>query len=136
VATVLAIWIVFAVRRSLDAEALAAAAAAAVAALVAFDKVLSPQYLIWLVPLVALVRGARGIAAGGLLLVALGLTQTWFPSSYWALALDHASPWSWYLLARNLALVGLLAVLASGLRPERDFAGRRAGWRAVPRASA
>ena len=45
---------------------------------------LSPQYLIWLVPLVALVRGRRGIAAVALLVAALVATQAWFPDHYWA----------------------------------------------------
>jgi Glycosyltransferase family 87 len=135
-ASVIAVWVVFSLRRSVDAESLLAAAAGAVAALVAFDKVLSPQYLIWLVPLVAVVRGARGITAGILLLAALGLTQTWFPWSYWPLALEHASPWSWYLLARDLALVALAAVLVVGLRPARDSAGGREGWPAARRAAA
>lgn len=136
IATVVAVWIGFSLRRRAEPETLLVAAAGAVAALVAFDKVLSPQYLIWLVPLVAVVRGVRGIAAGALLLVALGLTQTWFPWSYWQLALGHASPWSWYLLARDLALVALAAVLVAELRPVRDSAGRRAGWRVARRAAA
>src|SRR5262249_23009364 len=59
IAAVVAIWIVFARRRYADGEAVLIAAAAVVAALVAFDKVLSPQYLIWLVPFVFLVRGVR-----------------------------------------------------------------------------
>ena len=136
VASVLGIWLLFALRRRLDAETLLAAVAGAVAALVAFDKVLSPQYVIWLVPLVVLVRGARGIAASVLLLVALGLTQTWFPWSYWRLALDHASPWTWFLLARDLALVALAVVLAFELSPARDSAAGTAGWPDARRAAA
>ncbi|HZD86528.1 MAG TPA: glycosyltransferase 87 family protein [Gaiellaceae bacterium] len=136
IAAVLAVWVAFARRRGSGTEGVLVASAAAVAALVAFDKVLSPQYLIWLVPLVALVRGARGALAGVLLLVALGLTQTWFPWSYWQLALDHASPWSWYLLARDLALVALAVVLLTALTPAGDSAAGRAGWRAARRAAA
>ena len=105
-------------------EALLTAAAATIAALVAFDKVLSPQYLIWLVPFVALASGRAGIAAAAFLLLALGLTQTWFPASYWNLASGHESPWTWYLLARDLSLVALAAVLA-GLQPRMRFRKRK-----------
>jgi hypothetical protein len=131
IAAVVGVWILYAVRRRTDGEGLLLAAAAVVTALVAFDKVLSPQYLIWLVPFVFLVRGGRGIFVGALLLVALGLTQTWFPSHYWPLALEHASPWSWYLLARDLALVVIAVVLIVGLSRGRGSAGRTEGWPAA-----
>ena len=136
VGAVVGVWAVFRLRRVADPETLLAAAAGVVAALVAFDKVLSPQYVIWLVPLVAVVRGARGVLAGALLLGALGLTQTWFPGAYWQLAVGHASPWSWYLLARDLALVALAAVLLLELSPERGFAGGTADWPDARRAAA
>ena len=55
--------------------------AAAVVAFVALGKVLSPQFLIWLAPLVPLVAGRRGLRASVLLVVALVLTQLWFPSA-------------------------------------------------------
>jgi hypothetical protein len=97
------------------------ASAAAVCGFVALGKVLSPQFLIWLVPLVPLVRGRRGVAAGALLAVALVLTQLWFPYRYWRLALDFDATTSWLVLARDLVLVALLATLAW---PERG--GRRA----------
>jgi hypothetical protein len=132
---VVGIWIAYARRRTHEHETALLAAAATVAAAVAFDKVLSPQYLIWLVPFVALAAGLRGVVGAGFLLLALGLTQTWFPWSYWQLASGHASPWSWYLLARDLALVALAAVLAE-LQPrirlrrrKSTFAGRSASLR-------
>jgi hypothetical protein len=135
VLAVVGIWLAYARRRVLSQEALLLAAAATVAALVAFDKVLSPQYLIWVVPFAALASGWEGIVAGAFLLLALGLTQTWFPGSYWNLALSHESPWSWYLLARDLSLVALAAALA-GLQPrtrlrrrKSTFAGRSASLR-------
>jgi hypothetical protein len=134
--SVVAIWIVFARRRYANGEAMLIAAAAAVVALVCFDKVLSPQYLIWLVPFVFLVRGLRGVLGGGLLFLALGLTQTWFPGHYWALALDHAAPWSWYLLVRDLALVALAGVLLLELSRARDSEAERARWPAARQAGA
>lgn len=136
VVTVLGVWILFARRRFADGEAVLLAAAAAVAALLAFDKVLSPQYLIWIVPFIPLVQGWRGFWASALLFVALGLTQTWFPQNYWPLATDHRSPWSWYLLARDLALVALAAVLVLGLSRARDSAAGRERWPAARRAGA
>ena len=136
VAMVVVVWVLFARRRNAGGEAVLVAAGAAVAALVAFDRVLSPQYLIWLAPFVPLVRGGRGVVAGGLLLLALGLTQTWFPWHYWSLALHHASPWSWYLLTRDLALVALAGVLLLELSLLRDSAVGRAGWPAARRAAA
>ena len=136
IAAVVAVWIAFARRRNARGEAVLLAAAAAVSAVVAFDKVLSPQYLIWLVPFVFLVHGGRGIAAGGLLFVALGLTQTWFPGHYWSLALHHAAPWSWYLLARDLALVALAGLFLLELSRGRGSGEGRADWRAARRAAA
>jgi Glycosyltransferase family 87 len=135
-AAVLAVWILFARRRNPDGETVLLASAAAVCALVAFDKVLSPQYMIWLVPVVVLVRAGRGIAAGALVLLALGLTQTWFPWHYWSLALDYSAPWSWYLLARDLALVALTGVLVLELSRGEGSERRTARWRAARPASA
>jgi hypothetical protein len=106
-----AVWILYA-RRPADGERLVAHAAAAVAAVLAFGKVFSPQFVIWLVPLVPLVRGRRGAAAGGLLASALLLTQLWFPHHYWPLVDGFAQRESWLLLARDLAIVALAAVLA------------------------
>ena len=72
---------------------------------------LSPQFLIWLVPLVALVRGRRGLAAGSMLVACLVLTQVWFPYRYWRLALHFDAAASWLVLVRDLGLLALLAVL-------------------------
>jgi hypothetical protein len=110
IAALLFVWISF--TRRIDEERLLRGSAAAVTAFMAFGKVLSPQFLIWLVPLVPLVRGRRGLAAGTLFLAAMVLTQLWFPYRYWSLALDFDARASWLVLARDLALVGLLTVLA------------------------
>jgi hypothetical protein len=92
-------------------ERLVRYAAASVVAFVAFDKVLSPQFMIWLLPLVPLVRGRRGLAASGLLGLALLLTQLWFPYRYFDLALHFAAFPSALVLARDLVLLVLLLVL-------------------------
>ena len=110
------LWIAFA-RGPADAGRLFRYSAAAVCAFIALGKVLSPQYLVWLLPLVPLVRGRRGVAAGCLLLLSMALTQAWFPYRYLDLAF-HLDPLaSWLVLARDLTLVVLLALL---VWPERD----------------
>jgi hypothetical protein len=109
------IWGAFARGRG-DGEALVHSSAAALCAFIAFGKVLSPQFLIWLIPIVPLVRGRRGLGASALLGVALVLTQIWFPFRYFRLALHFEAGLSWLLLARDLTLVALVAVLVVTLR--------------------
>jgi uncharacterized membrane protein len=108
---VIGLWIAFA-RGPAESERLVRYSAATVAAFIAFGKVLSPQFLIWLLPLVPLVRGRRGLAASAILAVALVLTQLWFPYRYWRLALQQEAISSWLVLARDLVLVLLVVVLA------------------------
>ncbi len=108
---VIALWVAFA-RGPATPERLVRYSAAAVAAFIAFGKVLSPQFLIWLLPLVPLVRGRRGLTASAALAVALVLTQLWFPNRYWRLALHQDAIASWLVFARDLVLVALVLVLA------------------------
>lgn len=101
------------------------AAAATVVAIVAFAKVLSPQYLLWLVALVAATSVAQR-AVAPLLLGILGLTQIWVPGRFRQLQdLDWVT---WVLLARNLLLVALFVVLAMHLHARRP-AGERGAAR-------
>jgi hypothetical protein len=109
-AAVVAVWIWFA-RGPMERDRLVRAFAATVCAFIAFGKVFSPQFLIWLIPLVPLVRGRRGLAAGAILALALVLTQLWFPFRYWDLALHFRALPSWLVFLRDLAVVGLLAAL-------------------------
>jgi uncharacterized membrane protein len=122
VASLVGLWIAFA-RGPATGDGLLRYSAAAVCAFIAFGKVLSPQFLLWLIPLVPLVRGRRGLAATGLLTAALVLTQVWFPRHYWAYVFGfHRAE---VVLVRNLALVTLLAVLAWPDRVERGWVARR-----------
>ena len=106
-------------RRPGTAEELVRWSAAALVVFVALGKVLSPQFLIWLVPVVPLVAGLRGLRASMLLAGGLVLTQLWFPSRYWDLARELELLPSLLVLARDLALVALLVVLLRGSRDSR-----------------
>jgi uncharacterized membrane protein len=117
--------VVLAYRRARESpELLVAGAAASLVAVVVFSKVISPQFLTWLVPLVPLVAGRRGLAAAGLLLGALVLTQV-------EVVYEHplrAGEWPvWALLARNVLLVALFGLLLRAL-----LAGSRHPSRASP----
>jgi Glycosyltransferase family 87 len=113
-----AIWVLFA-RGAATRTRLLFASAAALVAFVALGKVLSPQFLIWLIPVVPLLRGRRGLMAGAVLGAALVTTQLWFPYRYWDLALHFGTLESWLVLVRNGLLVALLALVVGGL-VERD----------------
>jgi uncharacterized membrane protein len=86
--------------------------AAVTAALLAFGKVFSPQFMIWLIPIVLLVRHRL---ARVLLAASLVLTQLYFPRDYWQLVRSFAERESGELLLRNLAVVALFATLTWSL---------------------
>jgi Glycosyltransferase family 87 len=89
--------------------------AASLVGYVAFGKVLSAQYLVWLLPVVPLVRGRVGHAAAAILAAAMWLTKL----EYGHLNALSGGTGLALLVARNLALVCLFVLLAAALRPER-----------------
>ncbi len=115
---VVAVWVAYARRRRL-----AVAFGAAVAALLAFAKVLSPQYAVWLIPLIPF----GGVAACAALVAALALAQSWY--------FDYPELWKvgpqvWTLLVRNLVLVALYAVLLwKTSTPSRSNTSFQSGFR-------
>ena len=130
-AIVVAVWIA-AWRRpgSSSAGRLIRDCAAVVAAQLAFGRVLSPQFALWLVPLVPLVAGRRGRAATALLAAALVVTHGWFPGLYRDYVNTRGAPETAYLLGRNALLLALLVVLVvptlrSLLSPSRPTAAKR-----------
>jgi hypothetical protein len=125
-AALVALWVGYA-RGPADTGRLFRYSAACVCAFVAFGKVLSPQYLIWLIPLVLLVPGRRGDVAAALLAAAMVVTQLWFPSHYLALTYDLDPRASWFVLARDLLLVALLLTLAWPAGRARAWRGRTVG---------
>jgi hypothetical protein len=92
--------------------------AAVVSAFVVFGKVLSPQYLTWLLPFVPLAAGRKGRWAAIVFFVALALTQFEYllPDKH---GLENQNWMVWVLLVRNLALVGAFGLLLAQLL-ERD----------------
>jgi uncharacterized membrane protein len=89
--------------------------AAVVAAFVVFGKVLSPQYLTWLLPFVPFAAGRKGRAAAVVFFVALALTQFEYllPDKH---GLENQNRMVWVLLLRNLALVAVFVLLLGALR--------------------
>jgi uncharacterized membrane protein len=88
-----------------DPPRLAAAFAAAVAGFLAFTRFFSPQYLMWLIPLVAVVDSVLGWVV---LTAALVLDQVWF---FHYRSIVELGGRSWAVLARDLLVVVLFFVL-------------------------
>jgi hypothetical protein len=129
VAVVLGVWIAAWRRPDASRTRLVRDLAAVVAAQLALGRVLSPQFVLWLVPLVPLVAGRRGRLASALLAVALVATQVWFPDLYRDYVNERGAFETGYLLLRNALLLGVLAALvwpAAGLvrSPRRATAAK------------
>ncbi len=92
----------------------ALAYAACVAIVLVSAKVASPQFLVWLAPLVAVVRGRAGLVASLLLGVACVLTQLVYPFHYEELLAGDLPP-ALLLAARNALLFAVTLVLVLAL---------------------
>ncbi len=138
VASLLALVVVYVyyVRGPATRERLVTASVAAVAVFIAFTKVFSPQYLIWLMPIVPLLGGRAGARAAGLFAVAVGLTQIWEPYRYYDYYSTFA-PWLVTLVVvRDLLVVAIVVVLVRALaRSERRRGAARCRSRARRRLS-
>jgi peptidoglycan/xylan/chitin deacetylase (PgdA/CDA1 family) len=112
VLAVCSVWFLFGrTRRGLSDVTLAAAAA--IVAFVAFGKVFSPQYVIWLILALPLVAGPVWFPTVALGTAAVLLTRLYYPERYSeVVAVGNAS---WIVLARNLTLVVLFGVLLRSL---------------------
>lgn len=109
-AVLLVVWL-FA-RSGRGRERLVAATAATVAFFLVFARFLSPQYLVWLVPLVLLVAPPFGVVATALLAAALVLAQLWFFHYREVFALESLV---WLVVARDVVLLALSVVLAAAV---------------------
>jgi hypothetical protein len=105
-----------------DARLFIAASASTLVALLVGGKVLSPQFLVWLLPVCFLVVGRYGPLAMALTAAAMLMTFAYFPHQYWDLvALDT---WPIVLLViRDSLLIALLAACW----PRPSIAGRPQG---------
>jgi hypothetical protein len=110
VAIVLVAWL-FA-RGDRGGERLVAATAATVAVFLAFARFLSPQYAVWLVPLVPLVAVPFGVVASALLAGALIAAQLWFFHYREVFDLEGIV---WLVVVRDVMLLALAAVLVAAV---------------------
>ncbi|NLE23108.1 MAG: DUF2029 domain-containing protein [Actinobacteria bacterium] len=95
-------------------EHIPAAALACVLAFTVANKVLSPQFLCWTFPLVALVlvgRGSLQRLTGILTLAAIAVTQVEFPGLYWRMVDLEPGP-VYVVVVRNVVLVGAAVAAA------------------------
>ena len=111
-AALVTVWILFS-RGRRGPRDLLLAFAATVVGFVAFGKILSPQYLIWVAAAVPLALGRIRPYAFALALGAILLTRYVYVYGYDDLL--RAGPVSWVMLARNGLLVALFCLLAAEL---------------------
>jgi uncharacterized membrane protein len=109
------VWWRFAARSTPSLAAFGESCFAALLVFVALGKVLSPQFLVWLLPAVGLLTGRRFWPGMALIVGTCALTRGWFPSRYWRLVFEFDGLASWLVFARDLLLVALLVLLLGSL---------------------
>ena len=102
-----------------DARRLVLASLTAVAAFATLGKVLSPQYMLWLIPLGALAFAWRLHALAAATAAAAVLTQIEFPARYFDLVDREPFPVA-VIALRNLVLLAVLALALRALGAARD----------------
>jgi Glycosyltransferase family 87 len=104
-------------------EGIVLAWAATLAVAVTLGHVLSPQYLIWLLPFVPLL----GFGVTAVYALALILTNIWYPAGYVRVETHMERGDILLLVARNAVLIALVAVLLVKIEPRlrRVRPGRR-----------
>jgi MFS family permease len=107
-----------------DTRRLALASLAAVAAFAALGRVLSPQFLIWLVPLAALAAAWRLYALALATAGAIVLTLVEFPSRYFDLVAGERFPVA-VVAVRDVLLLGVVGLAARALAGEQELLDRR-----------
>jgi uncharacterized membrane protein len=126
--SVAAVWWLFA-RGSRSPERLVLASCAAVTGFLVFNRFISPQYIVWLIPLVLLLPGATGIAAIALVGAALVLAQIWFFHYSHLFQLEGIS---WLVVVRDALLLALYLLLVIRLKtstPSSEKTSRQFGLR-------
>jgi hypothetical protein len=101
-----------------DERRLVLSGLASVVAFAALGRVLSPQFMIWVVPLLALAFAWRAYAIAAASAAAILLTFVEFPSRYFDLVARQPFPTAVVAL-RDATLLALLALAARELRPIR-----------------
>jgi uncharacterized membrane protein len=96
-----------------EPQRLASAFAAAVAGFLAFTRFFSPQYLVWLVPLVVLLQPLEWLLTGA----ALVLAQVWFFHYRDVFALGG---YIWLVALRDVLMVALFVVLCGRTVEDED----------------
>jgi uncharacterized membrane protein len=111
--------VAFAGRRRPDVRWLVLCAFATLVAFVALGKVLSPQFVIWLLPFAALAWAWREWAPAAAVTTAIVLTQFEFPSRYWDLVFGNTAAAVLVGVRNLLLLVALTSLLARVAAPAR-----------------
>jgi hypothetical protein len=115
---VIALFTLASARRPDDPRALTLAALGAITAFATFGKVLSPQYLVWVLPLGALALAWRLWLLAAAVGVATLLTLVEFPTRYFDLVDGDAFPVA-VVAVRDLVLVAVVALAALAVRSRR-----------------